>query len=90
MIELKRIKRMAKRFVCFYFMKNKPDIIREIVPSHINCWEISKLGNYLGGPFTDWTGGLISFEAASHDNATEIVEKDPFLAHDLIETKWIK
>jgi len=81
---------MPKRFVYFYFMKNEPDRIQEIVPSHINYWKASKLENYLGGPFADRTGGLISFESSSLEKATEIVEKDPFVAHDLIETKWIK
>lgn len=81
---------MLKRFVFFYFMKNEPDRIREIVPSHINYWKTSKLEKYLGGPFADRTGGLISFESSSLDKATEVVKKDPFFAHDLIETKWIK
>lgn len=81
---------MAKRFVFLYLMKNKPDRIRETVPSHINYWKTNKLEKYLGGPFADRTGGLISFEAASLDKATELIEKDPFITHDLIETKWIK
>ncbi len=81
---------MPKRFVYFYFMKNEPDRIQEIVLSHINYWKTSKLESYLGGPFADRTGGLISFESSSLEKTTEIVEKDPFVSHDLIETKWIK
>jgi uncharacterized protein YciI len=71
-------------------MKDDPDGIREIVPSHIHYWKTSKLEKYLGGPFTDRTGGLISFETTSLDKAIEIVEKDPFVSNDLIETKWVK
>ncbi|MCP4113534.1 MAG: hypothetical protein GY749_49755 [Desulfobacteraceae bacterium] len=81
---------MAKRFVYFYFMKNEPDKIREIVPSHIDYWKSNNLDNYMGGPFADGTGGLISFEAASLDQATEIIEKDPFIINEVIEKKWIK
>ncbi len=81
---------MAKRFVYFYFMKNEPDRLREIVPFHIDYWKTNKLEKYLGGPFTDRTGGLISFEASSFDTATQIIKKDPFIINDLIETKWIK
>jgi len=81
---------MAKRFVFFYFMRNRPDRIREIVPSHIDYWKTSRLEKYLGGPFADRTGGLISFETTSLDKAPEIVEKDPFVTHDLIDMKWIK
>jgi uncharacterized protein YciI len=81
---------MSKRFVYFYFMKDNPDGIREIVPSHIHYWKTSKLEKYLGGPFTDRTGGLISFETTSLDKAIEIVEKDPFVSNDLVEMRWIK
>ena len=81
---------MPKRFIYFYFMKNEFERIREIIPSHINYWKTSGMKNYLGGPFADRTGGLISFESSSLEKATGIVKKDPFVVHDLIETKWIK
>ncbi len=81
---------MAKRFAYFYFMKNEPDKIREIVPSHIDYWKNNNLDNYMGGPFADRTGGLISFEAASLEQAAGIIEKDPFIINEVIEKKWIK
>jgi hypothetical protein len=46
-------------------MKNTPDRIRGIVPAHIAYWKNSNLQNYIGGPFADRSGGLISFEAPS-------------------------
>ena len=81
---------MPMRYVFFYFMNKEPDKIREIIPSHIDYWKTSKLEKYLGGPFADRTGGLISFEALSLDKAIEIVKKDPFVNHDLIDAKCIK
>ena len=45
---------------------------------------------YMGGPFTDRTGGLISFLASNLEEAEEIMRQDPFVSADLIEQKWIK
>ncbi len=81
---------MAKRFVYFYLMKPAPDRVREVVPLHVKYWQASRVNGYLGGPFTDRTGGLILFETASLENATAVVEADPFVAHGLIATKWLK
>jgi uncharacterized protein YciI len=44
----------------------------------------------MGGPFADRSGGLISFEAASLEDAAEMVEKDPFTINDLVGDWWIK
>ncbi len=74
----------------FYFMKNEPDRVRKAVPHHIAYWENARLEKYLGGPFADKTGGLISFEAPSLAEAAAIIEKDPFVIHGLLEKKWVK
>jgi len=71
-------------------MKDEPDRIREVVPSHIAYWKNSELGKYIGGPFADRTGGSISFEAPGLDEATAIIEKDPFVVHGLLAEKWVK
>ena len=81
---------MAKRYAFFYFMRNEPGRIREIVPSHIEFWQTCRPSKYLGGPFADRTGGMITFEASGLAEATELAERDPFVMHDLIEQKWIK
>lgn len=81
---------MPKRFIFFYLMKNDPGKIRETVPAHVDYWKRSNLNNYLGGPFADRTGGLITFEEDSIDKAEERVEKDPFVSNSLIEKKWVK
>ena len=79
-----------KRFIYFYFLKDNPDLLREVIASHVSYWKTLRLGQYIGGPFKDKTGGLISFEATGLDTATELVEQDPFVANGLIEKSWVQ
>jgi uncharacterized protein YciI len=85
-----RRKKVTKRFVYFYFMKEEPDRIRAIVPSHVEYWRGLELAGHTGGPFADRSGGLITFEAESIQAATRIATDDPFVREDLLEDKWIK
>lgn len=80
----------SKRFVYFYFNRDEPEKIGQIVPAHVQYWKTANLKGYMGGPFADRTGGLISFVANSIPEATEIVKQDPFILQDLIAEKWIK
>jgi uncharacterized protein YciI len=82
--------KMNKKFVYFYFMKNDPDKIRQIVSSHIKFWKEANLKEYIGGPFADRTGGMISFVAENLEEATTIIMKDPFVEEDILINKWIK
>ena len=77
-------------FVYFYFNRNEPEKIRQVVPAHVGYWKSANLKEYRGGPFSDRTGGLITFAASSIEEATEIVLQDPFILEDLIAEKWIK
>lgn len=79
-----------RRFVYFYFNRNEPEKIRQVVPAHVKYWKAVNLQGYMGGPFSDRTGGLISFVASSLEEAAEIIRQDPFVLEDLIEQKWIK
>ena len=79
-----------KRFVYLYFNRNEPEKIRQVVPAHVQYWKTANLEGYMGGPFGDRTGGLISFIASSPDKASEIILRDPFILEDLIDQKWIK
>ena len=81
---------MTKKFVYIYFMKNMPEKIGEAVPLHIAYWKNQKLDDYSGGPFADRTGGLIMFESSDIEKAIELTEKDPFIEHDVIDSKWVK
>lgn len=81
---------MGKRFVFFYFMKRDPEKIKTVVPLHIEYWHELSLNKYLGGPFADRSGGLITFEAESIEEAIRLANNDPFVLQDLLESKWIK
>ncbi len=79
-----------RRFIYFYFNRNEPEKIRQVVPIHVEYWKAANLRGYMGGPFADRTGGLISFVASSLEEATNIILQDPFILEDLIAEKWIK
>jgi uncharacterized protein YciI len=79
-----------KRFLYFYLMRNRPDAIRELVPAHVQYWHSRDLPDYIGGPFADRSGGLITFAAASLEDAQRIISDDPFIREQLIEQCWIK
>lgn len=80
----------ARQFIYFYFNRNEPEKIREVVPAHVQYWKTADLKKYSGGPFADHSGGLISFAAQNLEAATEIILRDPFIQENLIEQKWIK
>jgi uncharacterized protein YciI len=48
------------------------------------------LPGYLGGPFSDRSGGLITFESESIEKAEQLVAGDPFLSRGLVEGRWLK
>ena len=79
-----------KRFIFFYFNRFEPEKIRQVVPAHVQYWKTADLENYSGGPFSDRTGGLISFSASSLEEASRIIHQDPFVLEDLVAEKWIK
>ena len=79
-----------RRFIYFYFNRNEPEKIREVVPAHVQYWKTADLKSYAGGPFTDRSGGLISFAAQNLEEAREIILRDPFIQEDLMEQTWVK
>jgi uncharacterized protein YciI len=79
-----------RRFVYFYFNRNEPEKIRRVVPTHIQYWKTANPKGYMGGPFADRTGGLISFVASNLEEATQIILQDPFILEGLIDQNWIK
>ena len=81
---------MTKRFAYFYLMKQEPEKVQQVVPAHVEYWEKFKSQNYLGGPFADRSGGLITFNTADINDATNIIKNDPFAINNLLESKWIK
>ena len=81
---------MSPRYAYLYFMKDNPDRIRATVPSHVAHWHQQQLPDYLGGPFEDRTGGLITFQAEDDVQASRAVDSDPFVLEDLLEAYWLK
>jgi uncharacterized protein YciI len=79
-----------KRFLYFYLMRETPTAIRQVVPRHVQYWHSRDVPDYMGGPFADRTGGLITFTATSLDDAQQIIMDDPFVREQLIEQSWIK
>ena len=79
-----------KHFAYFYFMMDQPDKVGLTVPEHIDYWNKLQLEDYLGCPFQDRTGGLISFCTRDLESAETIVENDPFIREELLERYWLK
>lgn len=79
-----------RHFLYFYFNRNEPEKIRQVVPAHVQYWQAVNPKGYMGGPFADRTGGCISFVAASLEEATGMILQDPFVQEELIEQRWIK
>jgi uncharacterized protein YciI len=78
------------RFLYFYVMKGSPDRVREVAPEHAAYWRDLELRKYLGGPFADMSGGLITFETASAAEAEALVAADPFFRDGRLEHHWVK
>jgi uncharacterized protein YciI len=81
---------VSPRFAYLYFMKDDPDRIRATVGRHVAHWQQQRLPGYLGGPFEDRTGGLITFHAEDHKRARRAVDTDPFMQEGLLEARWLK
>jgi uncharacterized protein YciI len=79
-----------RRYVYFYLMKREPGRVREIAPDHVAYWDRLGLRGYVGGPFADRDGGLITFEAEDLDQAERAIEEDPFVVADLVQQRWTK
>ena len=73
-----------------YFMKDDPVRVRSVAPRHAAHWRGLALSGYVGGPFTDRSGGLITFEAASPEEAAGFVAADPFVTEGLVERASLK
>jgi hypothetical protein len=78
------------RIAYCYWMKNDPDRVRTIAPQHAEYWRGLALPGYLGGPFADRSGGLITFEAGSLEAVERIIAADPFAREELLESSVVK
>jgi uncharacterized protein YciI len=48
------------------------------------------LPDYLGGPFAERSGGLITFEARSVEETEQLAADDPFVREGLLASRWLK
>lgn len=81
---------MSPRFAYLYFMKDDPDRVRATIASHVAHWHQQWLPGYLGGPFEDRSGGLITFQAEDEEQARRTVDSDPFQREGRLEAYWLK
>lgn len=72
------------RFLFFYLMVDDADRVRDAAPRHAAYWHQRALRGYLGGPFADRSGGLITFETDNPAQAEQLVKDDPFLRDGLL------
>lgn len=77
-------------FLFFHTMRDDGGAVRTAEPAHVEYWQSRGLPHYLGGPFGDRTGGLITFAADSLEAAAAIVERDPFMVEGLVSEHWLK
>ena len=78
------------RCLYVYFKQGTPDRVAAVAREHAAYWRGLELCEYLGGPFADRSGGLISFETDSYDDAAQLVADDPFVREGLVERSWVK
>ena len=78
------------RFLFFYLTRDAPDALKATAPRHVEYWRALQLPECIGGPFADKSGGLITFEAGSEEEADRLVANDPFLREGLLERHWVK
>lgn len=83
-------KETTVRFLYFYVMKDDPGRVRAIAPEHAAYWRRIGLDGYLGVPFVHRSGGVITFEGRSLEQAEQIVAMDPFLQKHLLQDHWVK
>jgi uncharacterized protein YciI len=74
------------RFLFFYLMTDDPDRVREVAPRHAAYWRELALPGYLGGPFADRSGGLITFDADAPAQAQQLVTDDPFVREGTVSS----
>jgi hypothetical protein len=78
------------RFLYFYLMSDSAARVQVVAPEHALYWRELGLPNYLGGPFGDRSGGLVTFETDSATEAERLVANDPFVREGLLEGGWVK
>ena len=80
----------AMRWAYFYRMAVGAERVPEVAPRHAAYWRGLGLRRYAGGPFGDRSGGLITFEAGSREEAERLVAGDPFVVEGVLAQRWVE
>lgn len=78
------------RIAYFYLMVDGAARVRGVAPRHTEYWRGKSLPGYAGGPFADRSGGLITFDVGSLDEAGALVNADPFVLEGVLQAMWLK
>ena len=78
------------RIAYLYWMKDDSDRVRTVAREHAAYWRNLELPGYVGGPFADRSGGLITFDADSLEQAAGVIAADPFVQEELLESSVVK
>jgi uncharacterized protein YciI len=78
------------RVLHFYTMKQEPDRVRAVAAAHAAYWHNLEVPGYVGGPFADRSGGLITFEVDSEEDAERLIAGDPFVREQLLESSSVQ
>ena len=79
-----------RTYAYFYLMQGQPEEIGRLAPRHAEYWKGLHLKGYRGGPFADYSGGLIVFRARDEGQARKWVAGDPFVTHGVIGESRLK
>jgi hypothetical protein len=78
------------RVAYLYLMRDRPDQVNPAAPARATyCRELAPPG-YLGGPFADRSGGLITVDVDSWKTAEQLVGNDSLHHTDLLDGRWLK
>jgi uncharacterized protein YciI len=78
------------RITYLYWMKDDRGRVRTVAPEHAAYWRNRGLPGYVGGPFAGRSGGLITFDADSLEQAAGIIAADPFVQEELLDSSVVK
>jgi uncharacterized protein YciI len=81
---------VSAQYAYFYLMRTDEAGVSEAVADHVAHWRELGLDDYVGGPFEDRTGGLITFRAEGSRQAEQAVDTDPFIGRGLVEAYWLE
>lgn len=79
-----------KKFVYVYSMVDKPERIEQLRSQHLTYWKEQNVKNFIGGTFSDNSGGLITFETDDYGNALGIAACDPYVLGNVVAVGKIK